>query len=104
MDVVIDRLCAFAAKYFSINENDIYSRGRSMQCILARHIIWYILHYKHKIPSSVIADKFFRTKRMIFWAVSKIKYGVETQRYYKEVFDSFYKEYKSICPDTIGNI
>lgn len=95
MKDIIDDVSRFAAKYFNVREIDLYSKCRRDDCVTARHIIWYYLHYEHNVPASVLAREFFRGRRNVFLALNKIKNGIETQKYYKGIYANFTDAYKS---------
>lgn len=93
MESKIEKLCRFTSKYFNIEERDLYSEGRKSNCVMARHVLWYYLHYEFGISARELSKEFMKDRRTIFLGISKIKNGVKRQRYYRDIYDSFVEEY-----------
>lgn len=87
-------LCKFASRYFDVEENEIYSHSRTGNCVNAKHIIWYHLHVEDGMSVGKLAQEFFKTRRTIFMGISKIRNGIKTQRYYRDLYNNFITEYK----------
>ena len=62
--------------------------------ILAKHILWYVLHSEFGISAGDISKEFYRTKRQVFGAINKVKKGLKKKRYYKELYKSFTESIK----------
>lgn len=91
----IDEIVSFAAKYFSVKVTDLYSNVRKSECITAKHLAWYILHYEYGVNTSLLAKEFYRTRRDVFLGISKIKNGIQKQKFYKDLYERFIEEYKN---------
>lgn len=91
---IIDSICDFSARYFNIKESDLYSRIRTSECVLARHMAMYILHVDYNISIGKLSKAFFRDGRTIFYAINKVRYWIQNQKYYKRMYESFMEEYK----------
>lgn len=88
------KICEFIAHYFHIDENQMYGYSRKENIVMARHLAWYILHVDHKISTAILSKEFFRSKRVIFFGVNKIRNGIENQKYYRSIYNDFMEEYK----------
>lgn len=99
MDRRVEDMCSFASRYFSIKITDLYSKTRKGNCITAKHLIWFILHYEYGFKTSELSREFFRSRRDVFLGISKIKSGIKNQKYYKDLYEKFITEYKNGSKD-----
>lgn len=93
MNKEVEKLCAFSEKYFDLNVTDLYGKSRKEKCVIARNIIWHEMHYRYNISVSNIAKEFFKTKRNVFYGISKIKNAIKKQRFYRDLYNKFIEEY-----------
>lgn len=89
----IEKLCRFASKYFNVEERDLYSNGKLSNCVMARHVLWYYLHYECEVSVGTLSKEFLKERRSVFHGISKIKNGIKRQRYYRDIYESFVEEY-----------
>lgn len=94
--LVINEICS---RHFKIDERNLYSRCRFDEVVVARHILWYVLHVDMKMSVGKISKEFFRSKRQVFSAISKVKSGINKQKFYKELYEGFIQKLKeaNIC-------
>lgn len=89
MDNIIDKLTDACIVHFNLEQRDLHSSTRKENVILAKHILWYVLHSEFGISAGDISKEFYRTKRQVFGAIRKVKELVKKRRYYKELYNSF---------------
>lgn len=89
---VIDDVCKSTAKYFGFDESKLYSATKSGNVILAKHLLWHYLHYECGISVGKLSKSFYRSKRNVYFAVSKIKEGLKKQKYYQRIYESYKNE------------
>lgn len=89
MDNIIDKLTDACIVHFNLEQRDLHSSTRKENVILAKHILWYVLHSEFGISAGDISKEFYRTKRQVFGAINKVKKGLKKKRYYKELYKSF---------------
>ena len=94
MDKKIEELVTFASIHFKISESKIYSHLTHDEYSIVRYIIWFYLHYRENLPISIIAKSFYRSKRTIFYGISKIRDNIKNQRIYKDMYSTFCSEYE----------
>lgn len=87
-------VCSFCELYFDLDFPLLSSRSKEGTYIVAKHIVWYFLHYEYNISTSSLAKHFNRSRRNIFLGISKIKNGIDKQRFYKDVYMKFCESYK----------
>lgn len=85
----IEKTSALCAKYFHIKYTDLYSKKLGRTESLARHLLWYILHVDYGVPTSILSNEFFRTRRHIFFGINKIRQGVRLQKFYNDLLYGF---------------
>ena len=92
-EILIEKIFSFSNKFFNLEEDISKSRSRKINYVLARHITWYILHYTHEFSTTEIAVLFNRTRRDVFYGISKIRDGIKYQRFYIDIYNDFIAEY-----------
>lgn len=83
----------FSKMYFNITDEDVLGKNRKEEISVARHIIWYVLHYNFGMSISELSKTFLRSKRSIFRGISRIKNGLG-QNYYRNIYEIFMESYK----------
>ena len=96
MDNILVEVTNLCLKHFCLKESDLYSSTRKGDKVLARHLLWYVLHVDYGVSTGVLSREFFRTRRQIFNAINKVKNGIKKQRFYKELYDNFVLTLKNI--------
>lgn len=81
-------------KYFNIEIEDLYSTSRKGNYVIARFLLWYILHYEYGISSYVLAREYKKTRRNIMIALAKFRNGLNSQKYYKDLYNDFQIEFQ----------
>lgn len=89
MDNVLDKITSQCAKHFGLDERDLYSSTRNEDVVIARHLLWYILHVHYNISTGLLSKEFFRSRRQIFNGICKIKNGIKRQKFYNELYKGF---------------
>lgn len=89
---VIDKASKSTAKYFGFEEIKLYSATKSGNVILAKHLLWHYLHYECGISVGKLSKSFYRSKRNVYFAVSKIKEGLKKQKYYQRIYEEYKNE------------
>lgn len=51
------------------------------------HFIWYYRHYVERVSLNSLSVKYGRSTRNIRYAISKVRNGMRTQPYYKEMHE-----------------
>ena len=83
----LDELEIKVAKYFNIRVQDIINFTNNHNISLARSYVFYIAHHDMKISASCIAKEYYRKVRGVFKSISKIKYLIENQRRYRNIYN-----------------
>lgn len=82
------------AKEFGINTDDLYQGKYNANIGIAKQVLWCILHYKENISTGMISKRYKRTRRNVFYALSKGKFLAEKQSTYKAMFNRIYETNK----------
>lgn len=77
--------------YFGVSEQDIINNRGTEPIVNARFFSWYILHYHHYYSTNQIAHLYCRTSRNVYCGMRKIRLGIESQPYYKKMYDDLLK-------------
>lgn len=96
MDNILGEVTKLCLKHFGLDERDLYSSTRKGDKVLARHLLWYVLHVDYGISTGVLSREFFRTRRQIFNAINKVKNGIKKQKFYKEIYGNFAATLKEV--------
>ena len=96
MDNILGEVTRLCLKHFDLEEKDLYSSTRKGDKVLARHLLWYVLHVDYGISTGVLSKEFFRTRRQIFNAINKIKNGIKKQRFYRDLYDGLMENIKTV--------
>lgn len=83
----------FSKIHFNITEEELLGKNREERISVARHIIWYVLHYRCNMSASALSKRFLRSKRIVFRGISKIKNGLN-QNYYRDIYNNFIESYE----------
>lgn len=75
-------------EHFGVDKEMLVATSSYRQPSFARSYLWYILHYDCGLSVNKIAKQYGRTPRRINRVVSKIKYLIETQKAYKEHYNT----------------
>lgn len=89
---IIERISFVTSKYFNLKVQDLYSKNKKSKVVIAKQLLWYILHTDLNISVGVLSKEFLRSRRNIFVAISKIRYGIKNQKYYQELYRSLKEE------------
>ena len=92
---IIEQLSIIVAKYFNLREPDLYSKTKKDKVVVAKQLLWYILHVDFNISVGILSKEFLRSKRNIFIAISKIRYGIKSQKFYQELYKNLKEEINS---------
>ena len=79
-----------ACRYFHVCMDEVYDKNSKRTASAARAFIFYIIHVDLGISVGKISLRYGRRRNTIFKSISKIKYRVEMQKSYREI-------YRSIC-------
>lgn len=89
---IIERASSVVSKYFNLRVQELYSKNRRSKVVTAKQLLWYILHTDLNISVGILSKEFLRSRRNIFVAISKIRYGIKNQKYYQELYCSLKRE------------
>lgn len=87
------RITDFACKYFDTNIEDLKNKT-DYKNTLPRHMVWYYMHNVQGVSNMKIAMMFDRDKRTVIYGISNMKYRIERQKEYCELYNSFVSKYK----------
>ena len=96
MDKELDDVIKICVSHFNLYEPDLYSSTRVGNVVLAKHLLWYILHIHYGYSINTISKCFFRTKRQVFNAIRKIRLGIDSQKFYKEIYNNLMFDVKNL--------
>lgn len=83
----------FACKYFDTTYEDLINKT-DYKNTLPRHMVWYYMHNVQGVSNMKIAMMFNRYKRTVIYGISNMKYRIERQKEYCELYNSFVSKYK----------
>lgn len=92
MDII-----SLTARFLNVSLFELYE-SRTEKCTTARYMIWYYSHNENKRTILELSRKFHRPVRTIFHGINKIKTGLENQKYYRDLYQSFKEEVVAKCP------
>lgn len=84
---LLDRVESIICDYFNVDTNSIVNNDRRSNVTLARGMIIYMLHTKYGFSANKLANIYFRTRRAIFWHISKIGYIIKKQKTYIKIYE-----------------
>ena len=91
------RIIEIVCEHFGC-EKDLISekQGDYLRYSTARHFIWYLAHYQIPVVINELSLVFKRKPNAIKKGIAKIKFGVEHERYYRNIYDDIIQK----IPDT----
>lgn len=93
VEEIISKVC----DYFGVDKTEVKSRGGEyLTYSSARHFCWYILHYDFGVSIRLISNMFHRSERQVKKAISKIKYGIMYQSYYRDRYNDITSKIKIV--------
>lgn len=93
--------------FFGVDIDCLYTKSR-YKCreeTDALHFLFYILHYDFNLSSPRISKRYGKGLRHVKRCISKIKAGIQMQRYYRETYEGIMDKLKkgitddSVTPD-----
>lgn len=91
-----DNIEQIVSSFFGVDIECLYTKSR-YKCreeTDALHFLFYILHYDFSLSSPYIARKYGKGLRHVKRCISKIKEGIQMQRYYRETYDGIMDKIK----------
>ena len=84
-------------EYFCCDKELIYEKhGDYLRYSTARHFIWYLAYYRIPVVVNELSLVFKRKPNAIKKGIAKIKFGIEHERYYRNIYDDIIQK----IPDT----
>ena len=91
------RITEIVCEYFCCDKELIYEKhGDYLRYSTARHFIWYLAHYRIPVVINDLSLVFKRKPNAIKKGIAKIKFGIENERYYRNIYDDIIQK----IPDT----
>lgn len=89
------RITEIVCEHFGC-EKDLISekQGDYLRYSTARHFIWYLAHYRIQVVVNELSLVFKRTPNTIKKGIAKIKFGIEHERYYQNIYQEITGELK----------
>ena len=88
---IIDIVCEqFVCEKYLISEK----QGDYVRYSTARHFIWYLAHYHIPVVINDLSLVFKRKPNTIKKGIAKIKFGVEHDRYYQNIYNELIDKIK----------
>ena len=92
------RITEIVCEYFGCDKEMITEKGGDyLRYSTARHFIWYLAHYIIPVVVNDLSLVFKRKPNAIKKGIAKIKFSVEHERYYKNIYNDII--YKIKIPD-----
>lgn len=90
LDIIEKIICDI----FQVDADILYSNSahRCMEETDALHFLWYVLHYDANISSPKISKNYKKSLRHVKRCIAKIKYGISTQKFYKNTYERIKNE------------
>lgn len=79
----IERIVAEA---MSVDIADIRGDSKCSDVSTARHFVWYICRNEDIASMRDLMREYRRLRRAIFHGIAKIRFGINTQSYYKKIY------------------
>lgn len=79
----IERIVAEA---MSVEVADIRGDSKCSDISTARHFVWYICRNEDIASMRDLIQGYRRLRRAIFHGIAKIRFGISTQSYYKNIY------------------
>lgn len=89
-----ERIVEAVCECCDVTKEELYSKHTDYnRCGYARHLCWYILHYKHPMYSRIIAEEFGRTENAVKKGIAKMKFLIYHipihRKKYEEIINRF---------------
>lgn len=89
------RITDIVCEYFFCDKELIYEKhGDYLRYSTARHFIWYLAHYQIPVVINDLSLLFKRKPNAIKKGIAKIKFGVEHERYYQNIYNDIIDKIK----------
>ena len=93
------RITEIVCEHFCCDKDLIYDKhGDYLRYSTARHFIWYLAHYHIPVVINDLSLVFKRKPNTIKKGIAKIKFGIEHERYYQNIYNDIIDKIK--IPDT----
>lgn len=93
------RITEIVCEYFGCDKELLSEKqGDYLRYSTARHFIWYLAHYQIPVVINELSLVFKRNPNAIKKGIAKIKFGVEHERYYQNIYNDLIAKLK--IPDT----
>lgn len=89
----MEGIISFACEFFGTDEKSLIEK-KDYKNTTPRHMIWHFMHVDRGVSNSVIAKRFGRDRRSVIYGISNMKYRIERQKEYCELYNSFVSKYK----------
>ena len=89
------RITEIVCEHFGC-EKDLISekQGDYLRYSTARHFIWYLAHYHIPVVVNELSLIFKRKPNAIKKGIAKIKFGIEHERYYQNIYNDLIEKLK----------
>ena len=89
------RITEIVCEHFGC-EKDLISekQGDYLRYSTARHFIWYLAHYRIPVVVNELSLVFKRKPNAIKKGIAKIKFGIEHERYYQNIYNDLVEKVK----------
>lgn len=77
---------AIVAEAMGVDIAEMRSGSKCADVSTARHFVWYICRNENVTAMRDLTREYNRFRRAIFHGISKIKFGIRTQSYYKNIY------------------
>ena len=87
------RITEIVCEYFGCDKELILEKqGDYLRYSTARHLIWYLAHYQIPVVINELSLVFKRKPNAIKKGIAKIKFGIEHDRYYRNIYNEIMKK------------
>lgn len=81
------RITNIVCEHFGCNKELMSEKqGDYLRYSTARHFIWYLAHYQIPVVINDLSLVFKRKPNAIKKGIAKIKFGIERERYYQNIY------------------
>ena len=77
---------AIVAEAMGVDIADIKGYSKCSDVSTARHFVWYICREEDLCAMRDLMREYKRLRRAIFHGIAKIRFGIRTQPYYKNIY------------------
>lgn len=85
-DFNIEEIERKVCDFFGVEHSEMFKRSIGRKESNARHYLWFVLHCHYGVSNGVLAKRYKKSRRMIIYYISEVKFRLANQSEDKEVY------------------